>query len=178
MSGRRMWLLVLALIIAAVLLLVAGRSARTPPDSGDVLISFVALTNPPAPANAWPFTLLSVSNRSGYAVTWHGDWVEIDGNPSHRARIENRSLPFLPLSPVLKSGGSFLIAVGRPLDSSQSGRWRFSMAFTRHNLEERWVDFAQRRHLPQFLERLAETERQRILDPDNQSTASSPWLDR
>src|SRR5436190_13699930 len=90
--------------LSAILLAVILSSSNSPASANAVEMTFVGYTNPPG--NDLRFALFSVSNRTTYAVRWHGDWVEIEGSQEHVARTVNPGLPGYTYGPVLKSGES------------------------------------------------------------------------
>src|SRR5678810_954585 len=116
--GKR-WVLLSALVV--IVLVILNSRSGPPATATAVEMTFVGYTNPPG--NDWRFALFSVSNRTTYAVRWHGDWVEIEGSQEHKARTVNLSLPECRYGPVLKSGESLRVAAGEPSDNK---RWRFT----------------------------------------------------
>lgn len=106
--GKR-WTLVAVLtgVLVVALLILRGSPRAT---ASAVAITFVAYTNPPG--NHLRFALFSVSNQAPYAVRWRGSWVEVEGEPYHRAEIINPRLPGFPMKPALKAGGSLTMAIG------------------------------------------------------------------
>jgi hypothetical protein len=111
-----------------------------------VAMTFVGYTNPPG--SRLRFALFSVSNQAPYAIRWRGNWVEVEGNPSHWARTVNPSLPGYTFANVLKVGESLRLAVGEPSNASETGRWRLAMSFSRYTWRERWLDLSLRHNLP------------------------------
>jgi len=146
-----------------------GQSER----ASAVAMTFVGYTNPPVGHTR--FALFSLSNQAPYAVRWRGSWTELEGNPNHMARVTNRSLP-CSYEPVLKAGASLTLAVGEPVDASETRRWRFAMLFSRYRWRERWLDFSFRHKLPLRLGKIMLVDAQRVLSPTNCVTVTTAWF--
>jgi hypothetical protein len=144
------------------------------PTANAVAMTFVGYTNPPG--NRLRFALFSVSNQAPYTVRWRGNWVEVEGNPSHWARTVNPSLPGYTFASVLKVGESLRLAVGEPSNASETGRWRLAMSFSRYTWRERWLDLSLRHNLPLELGPIVMADAQRILNPSNSVTVTTAWL--
>jgi hypothetical protein len=167
------WSLIFVLFAFLAFVFLAIR--RPPPATASaVAMKFVGYTN--LPNNDLRFALFSISNQARYAVHWRGDWVEVEGNQNHKGRTVNPSLPGYTYAPVLKMGESVEFAVGEPFHATASGRWRFSMSFTRYSVQERWFDFSWRHKLPTQIGPLVLVDSQRILNPSNHVTVSTEWL--
>jgi hypothetical protein len=142
--------IVLAVLLVAIVGVIAWRLLTTTSRSATasaVKMTLAGYTN--FPANQRRFALFSVSNQAPYAIRWRGDWVEVEGNPSHWARtIDSRFLGYSSYTPVLKAGESLRLAVGEPSDDSETGHWRFAMSFSRYTWRQRWLDFSFRHKLP------------------------------
>lgn len=163
----------IAAAIIALLLIFFLLIWRQPAASANAAkIAFVGYTN----ANNSRFALFSVSNLAGYGIRWHGDWVEVEGDPAHRAKIVNPTLPGLKRSAVLNGGDSLLLAIGDPFSGPEPGRWRFSMSYSRYSIGERWLDFSFRHQLPLKLGPIVLVDAQRILNPTNHLILNSEWL--
>ncbi len=171
-TPRKRWL-VLA-VLMGLLIWVALSRYTTPRQGKAVIISFVGYTN--ANNTSRRFALFSVSNQAPYSIVWRGDWVEVEGNPEHKGRITNPTLPGSEFERILTGGHSLTMAVGEPIDSSQSERWRFTVAFSKYKLEERLLDLSAGRNLPMKLVWLLRVDNQRILSPSNRVAVSSAWL--
>ncbi len=161
---------VITILVAAFLML----SRHTPATANAIEMTFVGYTN--APNNNSRFALFSLSNIAGYDVRCWGDWVEVEGDSNLRAEVVNPALPGFTRGPVLKAGGSLVLAVGVPFYAPETGRWRFSTSFTRYSVGLRWLDFSSRHHLPLKVGPIAIVDDQRILDKTNQVIVSSIWL--
>ena len=148
----------------------SGRS----PTANAVAMTFVGYTNPPG--NWLRFALFSVSNQAPYTVRWRGNWVEVEGNPSHWARTVNPSLPGYTFANVLKVRESLRLAVGEPSNASETGRWRLALSFSRYTWRERWLDLSFRHKLPLRLGPIVLADPQRILNPSNSVTVTTAWL--
>jgi len=167
------WGLVLVLISLIAFVLLVFR--RPPPATASAIaMKFVGYTN--LPNNDLRFALFAVSNQTMYAIRWRGDWVEVEGSQYHKGRTVNPSLPGYTYGPVLGKGESVEFAVGEPFYGSESGRWRFSMSFTRYSFQDRWFDFSRRHQLPMQIGPLVLVDSQRILNPSNHVTVSTEWL--
>jgi len=167
------WGLILVLVALLGCVLLAIR--KPPPTTASaVAIKFVGYTN--LPNDDLRFALFSVSNQASYAIRWRGNWVELEGSQDHKAETVNPSLPGYTYDPVLKMGESVDFAVGEPSDAKESGRWRFSVSFTRYSVQERWFDFSWRHKLPTEIGPLVLVDSQRILSRTNHVTVSTEWL--
>jgi hypothetical protein len=161
----------LAVILTVAIFSIRSQSSAT---SNAIAMTFVQYTN--LPGNDLRFALFSVSNQAAYAIHWRGDWVEVEGSQNHKGRTVNSSLPGYTYEPVLKAGACLEFAVGEPFYALETGRWRFSMSFSRYSVRERWFDFSIRHKLPLKLGPLVLVDSQRILSPSNQVTVSTAWL--
>jgi len=172
MSTRCKRCALLSVFVAILLAAILSSRSGSPAIANAVEMTFIGYTNPPG--NDWRFALFSVSNRTTYAVRWHGDWVEVEGSQEHKARTVNPSLPACFYGPVLKGGESLRVAVGEPSDNK---RWRFAMSLSRYSWQERWFDFSFRhRWLPLKLGPVALIDTDRILSRSNNVTVSTAWL--
>ena len=167
------WGLVATLVVILAVVIFSIRSDPSATSSA-IEMKFVGYTN--LPGNDLRFALFSVSNQTAYAIRWRGDWVEVEGSQNHKGRTVNSSLPGYTYKPVLKAGASLEFAVGEPFYASETGRWRFSMSFSRYSVRERWFDFSSRHKLPLKLGPVVLVDSQRILSPSNQVTVSTAWL--
>jgi hypothetical protein len=166
------WTLLAAL--AAVLLAAFLSLSRGPRAAASaVATTFIGYTN--LPGDHLRFALFSVSNRAPYAVRWRGSWVEVEGNPRHKAETINPSLPGFTRRTTLKSGVAMTLAIGEPFYDGESGRWRFAMLYERDTWGARWMDFSTRHNLPLRL-RGALVDEQRVLNPSNDVTVTTAWL--
>src|SRR5579862_5536276 len=112
-------------------------------------MSFLGYTTNTKSNDDQRFALICISNQAPYSIRWHGEWVEVEGSPSHTGRIVDPSLPgYPPYALVLKPGASMKIAAGAPCDGSGGHRWRWAMKYSRYTWRERWFDFALPRRLP------------------------------
>jgi hypothetical protein len=162
-------------VLAAILLfafLSLSHGHRATPSA--VAMTFVGYTNPPD--SHLRFVLFSVSNQAPYAVRWRGSWVEVEGDPGHKAETINRSLPGFTRQPTLKAGGALRLAIGEPLYDSESAHWRYAMSFTPYTWRERWFDFSVRHKLPLRLGSLVLIDTQRMLNPSNNVAVATEWL--
>jgi hypothetical protein len=166
----------LLLALVAIVAIIIIWSMRTEPlaTSNAVTITAVGYTNPPG--DSLRFALFSISNQTPYSIRWHGDWVEVEGRADHKGRTINPNLPGYTYGPVLKKGEALTLAVGEPFYSSEVGRWRLAMSFSRYTTREWWYFFAPRHKLPLQLGPLVLVDGQRVLDPSNHVTTSSSWL--
>ena len=162
---------VLVIVLAVVIFSIGSHPSAT---SSAIEMTFVGYTN--LPGNDLRFALFSVSNQAAYAIRWRGDWVEVEGSQDHKGRVVNSSLPGYTYEPVLKAGASLDFAVGEPFYAFETGRWRFSMSFSRYSVPERWFDLSLRHKLPLKLGPLVLVDSQRILSPSNRVTVSTAWL--
>ena len=167
------WGLVAALVVVFAVVIFSIRSHPSATSSA-IEMTFVGYTN--LPGNDLRFALFSVSNQAAYAIRWRGDWVEVEGSQNHKGRTVNSSLPGYTYEPVLKAGASLEFAVGEPFYAFETGRWRFSMSFSRYSVRERWFDFSSRHKLPLKLGPLVLVDSQRILSPSNRIIVSTAWL--
>jgi hypothetical protein len=173
--GRKRWIILglIALIPTGALIF----ARKYPPTTSDgVIIIFTGYTN--LPGNELRFALFAVSNRAPHSIRWRGNWVEIEGNPHRMARTVNSNLPGYRYEPVLKSGATLDLAVGEPFYSSEGGRWRFSMSFARYTISARWFDYSFQHRLPLGIGPVVLVDSQQVLNPTNNVTASSGWLDK
>ncbi len=167
------WVLVMVIAIG-LLIAICLWPRREIPTAGAVNIAFLGYTN--APNNNSRFALFSITNRAAYTIRWHDDWVEVEGNAQHKAKVINPALPECKRAPVLKARGNLILAVGIPLEAMESGRWKYCAAFSCYSLEERWLDFSFRHKLPLALGPIKLVDAQRIWNPTNRVTVSSEWL--
>ena len=110
------------------------------------------------------------------AVKWRGSWVEVEGKPDQKAETINPNLPGYTRQPVLKAGGSVIMAIGEPLFESESGRWRYGMRYVPNNWRERWFDFSVRHKLPNGIGPIVFVDARRLLNPTNFITVTTSWL--
>ena len=174
MRARYKWWVMLSALVALLFLTIFSFRSNSPSTARAIAMTVLGYTNPAG--SHVRFAVFAVSNQAPYAVRWRGDWVEVEGTPYHKARIVNSSLPGFTYSPVLKMGESLRLAVGEPSDLAETGRWRFSMSFSRYSAPERWLDFSFRHKLPLRLGPLVLVDEQRILNPSNHVNVSSVWL--
>ena len=173
LNSPKRWGAILGLIvILAGALVMMCRPPRA--TSNAIAMTFIGYTN--LPGNQLRFALFSVSNQALHAVRWRGDWVEVEGEQNHRAKTVSSSLPGYTYAPVLKAGGNGEFAVGEPFRATESGRWRFSMSFSRYSPQERWFDFSLRHKLPMKIGPLVLVDSERILSRSNHVTVSTEWL--
>jgi len=163
-----------ALLLVIPVALIISRSNPTATASA-VAITFGGYTNSPTGRR---FALFSVSNHAGYTARWRNDWVEVDGNPNHQAKITDPSLPGSTYDPVLKAGESLTLAVGEPNDASEIAPWRLAMSFSRYTIRERWLDFSLRHRLPLGVGPFVLVDAQKILSPSNRVTVTTEWISK
>src|SRR4051812_47923546 len=133
LPNHRKVITIFAVII--VFIFFAIKERHPTPTEKAIAITFQSLTS--APSSDQVFRLFSISNAAEYDVRWHGDWVEIDGKQDFQGRIVNSKLPGKTYTPVLKSGESFILNIGEPFYPNETGRWRFTMSFSRYDVKER-----------------------------------------
>jgi hypothetical protein len=158
-------------ILVVVLLATCHRAPKAP---GAVTMTFLGYTN--APNNNSRFALFAVTNLTGHDIRWWGDWVEVEGESQHRAKVVNSGLPGYNVDPVLRARGSATFAVGDPVHAPETGRWRSTMVFRRDSLGLRWFYFSLRHKLPLKLGPITLVDYKRISDPTNQVVVTSDWL--
>ncbi len=172
MRVRNRYLILFAALLAISLWTILSRKPTAAPEA--VSVTVVGYTNPPG--NALRFALISLSNQAPFSIRWHGDWVEVEGVPDHKARTINSRLPGFRYEPVLRPGESLKMAVGEPSDAAEGARWRFVMAFSRYTWRERWLDFSFRHRVPSKVGAFVLADSQRLLNPSNRLAASTAWL--
>jgi hypothetical protein len=168
---RREFVAGIVVILVVVLLATCHRAPKAP---GAVTITFVGYTN--APNDNARLALFAVTNLTGHDMRWWAGCVEFETDPYGKARIVNPVLPGLNMSLALRPGGSLAFGVRDPVRAPQSGRWRYSVSFTRYSLGLRWLDFAARYKLPFKLGPITLVDHQLMLDATNQVVVSSDWL--
>jgi hypothetical protein len=177
MTNRRKRLLATITMVAfALLLLTALRHTPQPPIATAVTISFLGFTN--FPSNNWLYARFAVSNQAAYAVRLHGIRSEVQGNQNGLAPIVDTRMPECHFVPVLNARNTTTYAIGQPSDEPASALWRFDLALSQYTISEKWFDFVWRHDWLQRFGALHLINSQRILDPTNHTTVTSPWLKR
>lgn len=174
MRDRKVFWGLLALLLVVLLVLILNRSNPIA-TANAIAITFGGYTNSPT---GHQFALFSISNHAGYAARWRGDWVEVEGNRNHQARITSPNLPGSTYDPVLKAGESLTLAVGEPNDASETVPWRLAMSFSRYTVRERWLDFSLKYRLPLGVGPFVLVDARQILSPSNRITVTTEWLTR
>ena len=172
-AGSKRWAIVagIAAILVAVLLAMSRHPSAGP---AALKMTFLGYTN--APNDNSRFALFSVSNLTGHDIRWWGEWLTVEGESDLRAKVVNPALPGYNVDPALRAGASVTLAVGDPFDAPETGRWRYTMEFSRYSLGMRWFDFAVLHRLPLKLGPITLVDEQRIWNPTNTVVVGSEWL--
>jgi hypothetical protein len=162
--------------VAIIVIALLTFSRRPPAIASAVGITFLGYTN--SPVSNWRYALFSVSNQGPYTVKWGADSVEVEveGVAYYTGPAVHPNLSGFTFPPELKGGRSMLMAIGEPIDLPKTGRWKFTMSFSRYSWRMWWLDHASRWRLPLRIGSIVLVDAQRIYNPSNYVAVTTVWL--